>query len=152
MNNTLIVLIFFVTLVILDFIVKVYFTKKQQNTNQNNTKDENENLLADFLSVISWICKECLDILEAEKTMSHDDFEDLLAKKVLDTFKSTIGKYYQNTYIIEIVDNLPDEFIVKWIKDNVFTLDEFAEKIKNKLKDKQPEQTNILKEITDANK
>lgn len=150
MNNTLIVLIFFVTLVILDFVVKVYFTKKQQNT--NNTKDENEKLLADFLSVISGICKECLDILEAEKTMSHDDFEDLLAKKVLDTFKSTIGKYYQNTYIIEIVDNLPDEFIVKWIKDNVFTLDEFAEKIKNKLKDKQPEQTNILKEITDANK
>ena len=36
MNNTLIVLIFFVTLVILDFAIKVYFTKKQQNTNQNN--------------------------------------------------------------------------------------------------------------------
>lgn len=152
MNNTLIVLIFFVTLVILDFTIKVYFTKKQQNTNQNNTKDENEKLLTDFLSLISGICKECLDILEAEKTMSHDDFEDLLAKKVLDTFKSTIGEYYKNTYIIELINNLPDEFIIKWIKDNVFTLDEFAEKIKNKLKDKQPEQTNILKEITDANK
>ena len=152
MNDTLIVLIFFVTLVILDFVVKVYFAKKQQNANQNNTKDENEKLLTDFLSLISRICKECLDILEAEKTMSHDDFEDLLAKKVLDTFKSTIGEYYKNTYIIELINNLPDEFIIKWIKDNVFTLDEFAEKIKNKLKDKQPEQTNILKEITDANK
>ena len=152
MNNTLIVLIFFVTLVILDFAIKVYFTKKQQNTNQNNTKDENEKLLKDFLSLISGICKECLDIFEAEKTMSHDDFEDLLAKKVLETFKFAIGEYYQNTYIIELINNLPDEFIIKWIKDNVFTLDEFAEKIKNKLKDKQPEQTNILKEITDANK
>ena len=40
MNNTLIVLIFFVTLVILDFVVKVYFTKKQQNTNPPGHKNK----------------------------------------------------------------------------------------------------------------
>ena len=148
MNNALIVIIIVAALVLIDFAVKVYLTK--ENAKLNGTKEDKEKVLSDFLFVISNIARESLEILDAEKTMTPDTFEDLLAKKVLDTFKKTVGEYYKNTYIIEIVNVLPEEFIIKWIKDNVFTLDEFAASIKEKLEKATP-QTNILNEINKVN-
>ena len=110
MNNTLIVLIFFVTLVILDFVVKVYFAKKQQNANQNNTKDENEKLLTDFLSLISGICKECLDTLGKEQNKIREEIENTLFEfgfdnyeevcNIIETFEDIIEYITNNIYII----------------------------------------------------
>ena len=146
MNSTaIIVLIVCITLIVLDVGGKFYLAHKN-----NKPVESNEKLLSDFIVLVSNISRECLEILEAEKTMKPDDYEDMLAKKVLDTFKKTVGKQ-NNIYVIELINTLPDEFVIRWIKDNVFTLDEFANSINEKLKKDQPEQVNILKEINKAN-
>lgn len=152
MESSAIWMIIFAVLIVADLGARIYFKKKETaNGTDEEKKEANEEILKDFLTVMKSISEECLEVVTLEKTMNKAEFEDVLARKIFTTFKETVGPHYQGTTIGVIIDSLPEDFIIQWIKNNVFNVDEIFKSLKEKDTAKV-EQVNIVKELDKLNK
>lgn len=150
MNDTIIFIVLIVVLLTADFGIRVYLKKKEvTNGTDEEKKETNEELLKDFLTLMKSISTECIDAITSEANMTKEEYEDVLAKKILSVFKETVSPHYEGTNIGVIINSLPEDFIIQWIKNNVFNIDEVF-KAKN-ITPKVP-QVNIIRQINEANK
>lgn len=161
MNNTIITIIVLVGLIVADFIVRIYLKKKDvANATTEEKSETNEEILKDFLSIMQSISTQVLELINVDtNVISKEAYESLLARKILTTFKETVVPHYTGTTLEVIINSLPEEFILEWIKKNVLTLDDVATKIEAKIEEKsqdtttkiegsvEPEQVNIIDEI-----